>query len=37
MLPLPFTGNAEALMDILHAASPLIAELRRQGAIEHES
>jgi DNA-binding transcriptional MerR regulator len=36
MLPEPFTGGSEAFMDVLQAAAPLLAELRRQGAIPPE-
>ena len=37
MLPAPFSGGSEALMDVLNAAAPLLAELRRQGAIPPKS
>ena len=36
MLPAAFEGRAENLLDILQAASPLLAELRRQGFIAPE-
>lgn len=36
MLPAPFSGGSEALLDVLDAAAPLLAELRRQGAIPPE-
>ncbi len=36
MLPAVFEGRAENLLDILQAASPLLAELRRQGFIAPE-
>jgi DNA-binding transcriptional MerR regulator len=36
MLPAPFRGGSEALLDVLQAAAPLLAELRRQGAIPPE-
>ena len=36
MLPAAFEGRAEGLLDILQAASPLLAELRRQGLIAPE-
>jgi len=37
VLPTPFSGGSEALMDVLQAAAPLLAELRRQGAIPPKS
>jgi len=36
ILPAAFEGRAEGLLDILQAASPLLAELRRQGLIAPE-
>lgn len=33
MLPAPFSGNSESLMDLLRSATPLLDELRRQGLI----
>ena len=36
MLPAVFEGRAENLLDLLQAASPLLAELRRQGFIAPE-
>ena len=36
MLPASYKGTAEGLLDILQAASPLLAELRRQGLIDPE-
>ena len=31
MLPAPFSGTSESLMDLLRSAAPLLEELRRQG------
>jgi len=37
MLPTSLGGSAESLLDVLQAASPLLAELRRQGLIDPKS
>lgn len=37
MLPTPLGGSAESLLDVIQAASPLLAELRRQGLIDPKS
>jgi DNA-binding transcriptional MerR regulator len=34
LLPAPFSGTAESLMDLLRSATPLLDELRRQGLID---
>jgi hypothetical protein len=36
MLPAPFSGTSESLMDLLRSAAPLLEELRRQGLISQD-